>query len=135
MDSDSLALVLGVAISSALVVFPSPCFPDTPTPHSQVAIPATDSRKISRMGVYACTATCSMLAYLWLILILMGTSPDVVTLAEVRAMSRWGAHSYEVTTGLSQESHRIGPLMVHGWARKRTGLSQDSTRVGYLSPG
>lgn len=44
------------------------------------------------MGVYACTATCSMLAYLWLILILMGTSPDVVTLAEVRAMNRWGAH-------------------------------------------
>ena len=49
----------------------------------QVAIPSTSSRRISRLGVYACTAVCSILAYLWLLFILMGNSPDVVTLPEV----------------------------------------------------
>jgi len=37
------------------------------------------------MGVYGCTAVCSVLAYLWLILILLGPTPDVITLTEALA--------------------------------------------------
>ncbi|CAE8688309.1 unnamed protein product, partial [Polarella glacialis] len=42
------------------------------------AIPNGEVRRIKEMGVYAITASCSLFAYLWLLIILMGISPNVV---------------------------------------------------------
>jgi len=47
-----------------------------------VAIPADDRRRIEQPRVYAITAVSSTLAYLWLVVILLGTTPDVVDLPE-----------------------------------------------------
>ncbi|KAL1496483.1 hypothetical protein AB1Y20_016437 [Prymnesium parvum] len=46
------------------------------------AIPADDSRKISDMRVHSVTATFSILAYLWLVIILMVSSPDLIEVWE-----------------------------------------------------
>ena len=42
------------------------------------ALPEGETRKISQLGVYACTASASVLAYMWLVVILGVTSPDVI---------------------------------------------------------
>ena len=47
-----------------------------------VAIPASDSRRIAVPRVYMCTATASVFAYLWLVIILQGTSPDIIDIPE-----------------------------------------------------
>ena len=47
-----------------------------------VAIPADDARIIKQLPVYAVTATGSLLAYAWLLLILLGTSPEMITPGE-----------------------------------------------------
>ena len=46
------------------------------------AISADDSRKIVMPYVYAITATASVFAYIWLIVILVFVTPDVITIAE-----------------------------------------------------
>jgi solute carrier family 8 (sodium/calcium exchanger) len=46
------------------------------------AIGVGDSRKVADIGVFALTATFSIFAYVWLIIILMFSSPDVVTTGE-----------------------------------------------------
>uniref|UniRef100_A0A7S1JYZ2 Calx-beta domain-containing protein n=1 Tax=Vitrella brassicaformis TaxID=1169539 RepID=A0A7S1JYZ2_9ALVE len=43
-----------------------------------MSIPAGEIRKIKDVGVYAVTASASIFAYLWLLIILKGSSPDVV---------------------------------------------------------
>jgi len=43
-----------------------------------IAIPGGEFRKIKDMGVFACTAVFSVFAYIWLLIILVGISPDVV---------------------------------------------------------
>jgi len=43
-----------------------------------VAVPNGEVRKINDLGVYSITATFSIFAYLWLLVILVGTTPDVV---------------------------------------------------------
>ena len=40
--------------------------------------PREQARLIEQMGVYVCTATASVLAYLWLVVILQINSPDVI---------------------------------------------------------
>mmetsp|Transcript_2105 Transcript_2105/g.6296 ORF Transcript_2105/g.6296 Transcript_2105/m.6296 type:complete len:484 (+) Transcript_2105:46-1497(+) len=47
-----------------------------------MAIPAHDGRKIADMRVHAVTATFSIWAYLWLIVILMMSSPDIIDVWE-----------------------------------------------------
>ena len=47
-----------------------------------VAIPATDCRRIATPRVYVVTAFFSVFAYLWLVIILQGTSPDIINLPE-----------------------------------------------------
>jgi len=47
-----------------------------------MAIPAPEVRKIKETRVYCITATFSVFAYLWLLLILMGSSPNVVEVWE-----------------------------------------------------
>jgi solute carrier family 8 (sodium/calcium exchanger) len=49
-----------------------------------VAIPASvqGGKKIEQLSVYACTAFCSLFAYIWLVIILMIWTPDVVTITE-----------------------------------------------------
>mmetsp|Transcript_26599 Transcript_26599/g.61110 ORF Transcript_26599/g.61110 Transcript_26599/m.61110 type:complete len:887 (+) Transcript_26599:194-2854(+) len=46
------------------------------------AIPDGEVRFIKELSVYAITATCSVLAYLWLLVILLLTTPDVVDIWE-----------------------------------------------------
>lgn len=43
------------------------------------AIPDGEVRKIDALNVFVLTGTCSVLAYLWLIFILVVITPDVVT--------------------------------------------------------
>eukprot|EP00931_Biecheleriopsis_adriatica_P115296 TRINITY_DN91105_c0_g1_i1.p1 TRINITY_DN91105_c0_g1~~TRINITY_DN91105_c0_g1_i1.p1 ORF type:complete len:824 (+),score=154.97 TRINITY_DN91105_c0_g1_i1:26-2497(+) len=47
-----------------------------------ISIPNGEIRKIKDLGVFACTAFFSVFAYIWLLFILMVTSPDVVDVAE-----------------------------------------------------
>ena len=47
-----------------------------------VAIPSTDSRRIATPRVYYITAVSSTFAYLWLVIILQGTTPDIIDLPE-----------------------------------------------------
>ena len=47
-----------------------------------VAIPADDSRKIAQPRVYAVTAFFSVFAYVWLVIVLLGTTPEIVDLPE-----------------------------------------------------
>jgi len=47
-----------------------------------LAIPDGEVRFIKQVPVYAITASCSVAAYLWLMFILMVTSPDVCTIGE-----------------------------------------------------
>lgn len=49
---------------------------------SVYAIPGGEIRKIKDLGVYTVTASCSVFAYIWLLIILMVTSPDVVEVWE-----------------------------------------------------
>eukprot|EP00928_Gymnodinium_smaydae_P016006 TRINITY_DN15964_c0_g1_i1.p1 TRINITY_DN15964_c0_g1~~TRINITY_DN15964_c0_g1_i1.p1 ORF type:complete len:743 (-),score=100.11 TRINITY_DN15964_c0_g1_i1:33-2261(-) len=46
------------------------------------AIPVHDSRKIDAVDVFGVTCSCSVLAYLWLLLILLSHTPDMVGLWE-----------------------------------------------------
>merc|ERR1719217_376370 len=46
------------------------------------AIPDGEVRYIKEMHVYMITASCSVFAYLWLMFILMASSPDVCTIWE-----------------------------------------------------
>ena len=43
-----------------------------------LAIPDGETRSIKELGVYACTAVSSVLAYVWLIVILQWSSPDLI---------------------------------------------------------
>lgn len=43
-----------------------------------IAIPDNDARTIKEMPVYICTASFSVFAYIWLLIILMGITPNVV---------------------------------------------------------
>ena len=47
-----------------------------------LAIPSPDIRRISGIKVFAVTATCSVFAYVWLIIILVAITPDFVDLWE-----------------------------------------------------
>ena len=47
-----------------------------------VSIPENDARSIRQLPVYAVTATGSVLAYVWLLIILLGTSPEMITPGE-----------------------------------------------------
>jgi len=47
-----------------------------------VSIPATEGRKIQQQGVYMITAFFSVFAYVWLVIILLVTSPEIITLPE-----------------------------------------------------
>ena len=47
-----------------------------------MAIPEDDGRKISQLGVYSITAACSVFSYLWLVLVLQWSTPNIVTVAE-----------------------------------------------------
>eukprot|EP00931_Biecheleriopsis_adriatica_P103484 TRINITY_DN78309_c0_g1_i1.p1 TRINITY_DN78309_c0_g1~~TRINITY_DN78309_c0_g1_i1.p1 ORF type:complete len:826 (-),score=159.09 TRINITY_DN78309_c0_g1_i1:104-2581(-) len=47
-----------------------------------MAIPAGEVRKIKEVPVYCVTSTCSVFAYVWLIVILLGTSPHIVEIWE-----------------------------------------------------
>ena len=49
------------------------------------AIPDGESRKIADFGVYAVTATFSVFAYVWLVVVLAVMTPNVVTLWEALA--------------------------------------------------
>ena len=44
-----------------------------------VAVPEPQLRRIDSLGVYTCTATGSVLAYVWLVFILQVSSPDIIT--------------------------------------------------------
>ncbi len=47
-----------------------------------VAVPATEGRRIQQPYVYMITAFWSVFAYLWLIIVLVGFSPNVIDLPE-----------------------------------------------------
>lgn len=47
-----------------------------------VALPKGETRRISNMGVFLLTAIFSLFAYIWLIVILVGSSPDVIEVWE-----------------------------------------------------
>lgn len=47
-----------------------------------VAIPADDSRKIAQPRVYAVTAFFSVFAYVWLVVVLLVTTPEIVDIQE-----------------------------------------------------
>eukprot|EP00054_Salpingoeca_dolichothecata_P021636 m.138988 g.138988 ORF g.138988 m.138988 type:complete len:841 (+) comp24055_c1_seq3:37-2559(+) len=46
------------------------------------AIPAGETRKIANLGVFAVTSSMSIFAYLWLLIILLGSTPDAIELWE-----------------------------------------------------
>lgn len=52
------------------------------TPVCILAIPSPEVRFIRSKQVFMATAISSVLAYFWMLLILVGTSPDVITIAE-----------------------------------------------------
>ena len=45
-------------------------------------LPAGETRKIADLGVFGVTAVCSVFAYIWLLVILVAATPDVVTITE-----------------------------------------------------
>jgi len=47
-----------------------------------VAIPAGELRKVKDTNVFAITGVCSVFAYIWLVIILSGWTPNVVTITE-----------------------------------------------------
>eukprot|EP00908_Phaeocystis_cordata_P011090 Transcript_21930.p1 GENE.Transcript_21930~~Transcript_21930.p1 ORF type:complete len:847 (+),score=396.79 Transcript_21930:160-2700(+) len=47
-----------------------------------VAIPAGEKRTIKSMGVFICTAVWSVFAYIWLLIMLIVWTPDIITVAE-----------------------------------------------------
>lgn len=52
-----------------------------------LAIPADETRRIKSLGVFLVTAIFSLFAYLWIVIILVGSSPDVIEVWEVHS---WG---------------------------------------------
>ena len=62
-----------------------------------LAIPADETRRIESLGVFLVTAVFSLFAYLWLIVILVASSPDVI---EVWEVSRDGGGPLRVVQGL-----------------------------------
>merc|ERR1719450_1504976 len=43
-----------------------------------VVIPDGETRSVKEMPVFIVTASCSMFAYAWLVIILVGSTPDVI---------------------------------------------------------
>jgi hypothetical protein len=60
-----------------------------------LVLPAGETRRLDNMGVFLVTVVFSMFAYIWLIIILVGSSPDVVEVWEVHEPPQcavgWGA--------------------------------------------
>lgn len=53
------------------------------------SLPAGQKKKISAFGVFAVTAGFSLFAYIWLLIILVGSSPDVIEIWEVQNSVMW----------------------------------------------
>lgn len=52
-----------------------------------LSLPAKETRRITAFGVFLVTAVFSIFAYVWLLIILVASSPDVIEIWEVRSLA------------------------------------------------
>ena len=96
-----------------------------------VAIPADDSRKIAQPRVYVVTAFFSVFAYVWLVIVLLGTTPEIVDLPE--AILTLFFFPLVVWMAYVVDKWSTSPKFKEKWS-KRFGLKHEETSAEELLP-